>query len=302
MRIPNARVSNATAISIIVLAISIVYFAKELSDFTSMIPGLVNEIHSIQEKVDPVIKESEDIREFIPGVLKEVESLLAEISPLIREFSEVRSQIPEILDEAALHRVTVDNLILEATEYRKQIPFITQEREAVEKLITEVINESQLVRQTVPEILAEVEAVRIEIPKFLHQAQEISDNIKRAGLEASEGAVQGVISGIIKAPFSMIFGWGNPITSSNQELSEEDRTFMQEAALKLLNSGEDSEQIQWENPGTKVSGVAVIEEMSVTMKSTCKTIKVTLARDGTVFNEGIATICQKPGESWVLSE
>ncbi|MCZ6674190.1 MAG: hypothetical protein O7C75_14770 [Verrucomicrobia bacterium] len=119
--------------------------------------------------------------------------------------------------------------------------------------------------------------------------------------KTSEGVVKGVVTGIIKAPFSVISGLGKSIFPSSK-LTDTDKSLMAEAAIKLLNSGEKADQKKWENPESGINGTAMIEFISIDSGGTCKTIKVRLYKKGRKIDEGSAKVCRQPGEFWVLVE
>ncbi len=245
MPTPKTAATYLLSIGLLSLAGALIYFTYAFSKFAVSLPDLITEIQTTQDKFDPIVKEVSDIKMLIPSIVDEAELIRQEIPPIVKEIGEIRKQLPSIVEEAG--------------RYREQIPAILQQVEEIQKQIPPIVEELKNVRETIPGILAEVEAVRAAIPGYLDQAEGIASDIEGAGQKAGEGAVQGVFTGIIKAPVSIVSSFGDNVFNS-QHLNAADRALMRQAGGELLGEGKGKkgDEIDWKNPDSGVKGTLSI--------------------------------------------
>ena len=265
---------NFLAFSLICLAGSIVYFTVELGNVSKEIPDILDSIETTADKVEPVVKEVGQFRELIPTITNEVSAIRKQVPSIISEVSEVRKQIPDILKEVK--------------EVRQQIPIIVKE---VEKI-----------RPLVPQVLEEVKKTREAIPPMLSKADKIVSKAKDIGKKTSEGAVTGVFTGILKAPFKIVGGFGKAIfgglTDEIEGVTTKDKMLSENAAKELLSSGEPWQTKTWSNPDSKNSGSVTLKEMTEIDQRSCRTLNFKIKVDNKNRVNRDVTICLNEDSEW----
>jgi len=157
----------------------------------------------------------------------------------------------------------------------------------------------------VPEILKEVETTRKSIPPLMDRADALIEKARVAGKEASEGAVTGIFTGIIKAPFALIGGAGESIASVpdkyEKDFNDDDYGMIEETTLNLLNNGAEGDSKKWANPDTDNRGTATLTkvyiEEGVFSDTECREINVKLFTGDKEINDTTRKIC-KDDEKW----
>lgn len=264
--------SYALALSLMCLAASIAYFAQQLSSlekvatsvalYRDVAPELVEEVAKITESIPLVVDEVSAVREEIPLIMQEVAAVRATIPSVLAEIKAVRLEIPSVLSEASALR-------------KETIPAVLQETEVLQKTtIPAVLAESKALRnKTIPAVLTEVELSRKELPGLLDQANEVA---RAAGKSASEGAVSGLFTGIIRAPINIVGGMGGSIFAG-KKLSKEDFEKVTETSHKVLSTDLLNATEHWNNPSSGHSGTVTITSMSAQGDDHCRVLSLTFS-------------------------
>lgn len=208
-----------------------------------------------------------------PAILGGIEKTSKQIEPVLSEFYKIRELIPPI--------------VTEVTEIRKQIP--------------KILNEVEQVRILVPPILEEVKLTREAIPTMLTRADNLVNNAGNIGKKSSEGAVSGVITGIIKAPFKLIGGAGKSLfKSQSHKISDKDRQLIEETALRVLSSANVGETQNWNNPDSGNNGVITLKEIKTIDKRQCSVLTLSVnIKNSKPVKEKI-TSCLNDDNKWEL--
>ena len=261
MSSPKSFGIHLLSLSLFCLAGALVYFTVTLAGIASDLPVLIKEVQAAQDRFDPVVEEAHSIQALIPEILDQSERIRQEIGPIVDEVGSLREQLPSLLEEASRYREAIPSVLQEAAAYREQIPALLEQIESIQLQIPPLLAEIENARETIPSILAEVEAVREAIPGYLREANEISQNLDTIGQKAGEGAVQGVVTGIIKTPVNLMSNLGNNVLSASQ-FTEADKAILKDTVASLIRDGAVGDQMDWKNPKTGARGTITILSLS----------------------------------------
>lgn len=285
----------AVALSITFLSAAIVYFAQQLSAldnaakslavYQDSMPGLIEEIASIRAEVPEVLAESKAIRLALPEILAEVKAVRSETVPaLISETKALRTTvIPDLLNESsALRKNTIPNILKESTALR-------------ENTIPDILKESSALREkTIPDLLKEVKISREEMPALLDQANEIA---RSAGKNASEGAVSGFFTGVIRAPVNIVSSVGGSVFKG-KALSSDDHQRISEATHKVLLADFLHAKETWENNKSLHHGDVIITSMSVNGDDLCRTLTLSAFKRKQSLAKSKLNVCRNSSGIW----
>lgn len=270
--------SYVLSISLFSLAAALVYFTVELTRVANQIPAILGSVEHTSEKIEPVVREVSAIRELVP--------------PIISEVTELRKQIPLILEEVKQTRALVPPVLEEVKQTRQLMPAILKEVKQTRKLI--------------PSILQEVEKTREALPPMLVKADKIVSDARQLGQKTSEGAVTGVITGIIKAPFKLVGGLGKSIFGSldieAQGLTKEDRDMSLNTANELVTSGKVGETRSWSNPDSGNKGSVTLKEEKVIDDRKCRVLSFAINTDSAKGIKKDVTVCLNDEAEWETLE
>lgn len=280
------------ALSLFSLAGALVYFSIKVSEVTQTLPAILEGIEQTSAKIEPVLAEVSGIRDLVPPILEEVRKTRKAIPPILKEVEQIRKQVPPILEEVA------------AT--RKQIPDIIKSTDKASDAVTKAALEVAATRKVIPDVLDEVEKTREAIPPMLDKADRIVANAGNIGKDASEDAVTGVFTGIIKAPFKLVGSIGKSITGALgagvEALSGDDEKMITDFSNELLMSGIVGETHSWVNPenGNK-NTVSLIETRTIDGQQ-CKIVHVEVHSSNNKHIDNNITACLNDESEWELIE
>lgn len=287
--------SYAIAVSILCLAASIVFFAKQLSSlekvadtlavYRDVAPELITEVANISDQIPLIVKEVESIRTQIPAVLAEVSALRKDTIPAILQTADV------------LQNTTVPALLVESKALREDtIPLVMKESVALrEQTIPAVLLESKNLRErAIPAILLEVKKTREELPMLLTQATTVA---KSAGKNASEGAVSGFFSGIIKAPINLISG-AEGAFSKSENLSDADQKLITEASMLTLQKNYLGAVQKWSNSKNGHKGNVTLTAMVVNGDERCRELTYRGFKRRREVGKSLMTLCHDEKGQW----
>lgn len=300
---PSAQQQNnygryAIAVSVLCLAASITYFAQQLSSLEK-----VAETLAVYRDVAPeLVAEVASISEKIPSVVDEVAAVRAEIPAVVAEVTAVRAQIPAVLDEvSALRRETIPAVLVEIDALRKTtIPAVLDESQSLRSdTIPMVVTESTALReQTIPALLSEVKITREQMPELLAQANEVA---RSAGRNASEGAVSGFFTGLVRAPLNIASGVSESMFKG-KSLTEIDKQMLTEASHKVLAKDYLEAKEVWENTASGRRGEVTISAMSVADDERCRTLSFNGYHKRKSLGATNVNVCHDAKGVWTIVE
>ena len=119
-------------------------------------------------------------------------------------------------------------------------------------------------RKTIPLVLEESEKIRQDMPQYIESLNDIVSRVQDTGKQVGEGAVQGVVEGVVKTPFSFIssvFGaFGGRKESAN--LSEQEEKLIEEATLKLLKENQIGTQVSFLSTTSRFEGTVALLDIN----------------------------------------
>jgi len=206
-----------------------------------------------------------------PAILDGIEDTSQKIEPVLKEVYKIRELIPPI--------------VIEVTEIRKQIP--------------KILNEVEQVRILVPPILEEVKLTREAIPPMLTKADDLVNKAEDIGKKSSEGFFSGFLTGIVKAPFTIIGGAGESLFGqASKQMTEKDKQVIEVTALRLLSSEKIGETESWSNPDSGNNGVITLKEIKIISNRQCKVVNFIVNIKHSKPIKENATACLRDDNKW----
>ena len=280
---------------------------KEVSPTVEAIERVRLEVAEVRKLVPQVLAESAAVRAQIPSVLAEVEQVRNSIAPVLDEVSEIRRQIPPLLQR-------IDESVAVADQTQRQIPAILDTadraiasvdatRAQIGPLVPEVLTEIRLTREKVDPTLDRVDGM-IEDAYF--RARDTIATAQGAGQEASEGAVKGLFTGILKLPFKLIGTLASPIVNSikpdvARQLTQEDVDLMGEAGKRASDSGRLDQAHQWENPDSGKSGSITLIRRFKLEQSDCVEARITINDPNKRILDKLESYCRNTDGEWAAT-
>jgi len=300
------KASYTLAFSQFSLAAALIYFTIEISGIVIQIPDILSSVEKTSEKINPIVSEIGKVREQIPLILKEIEEVRKQIPPVLDEVKELRQQLPAILVEVKEVREQIPAVLVEVKEIRQQVPLVLTEVKLYRQQIPLILDEVEEVRILVPDILTEVASMREAIPPMLVQGERMIREARTAGKEASEGAVTGVFTGIIKAPFKLVGGLGRSMFGSSSHdiagFTEGDKNLAGNIAVTILEHGKLGEKLTWANPESGNDGTITFFETKKIDGKECRVFRNVVRIAGNEKINNNITACQNKDSEWDMIE
>jgi uncharacterized protein YoxC len=281
------------------VAIAIGYFGYVLTQINASLPGILDEVQVTQDKFEPVLNEVTEIRLLVPGIVEEVELVRQTISPFIDEVGLIREQIPGIMEEVRHIRRQIPEITTDVDAIVAQIPPILEEVAAIRtETIPPLLAEVASIRtETIPPIIDRVEAIHEDMPGYFDRADRLVAEARVAGQQASEGAVSGLFTGIIKAPLSLVSGVGNAL-GRKIEATDEDRKLALRAAEIVLQSDIKGTSETFENPKTEFTGTITLRSVRKIKGTVHKTLRLVTHKKGKKLAEVDVEVAVSVGGTW----
>ncbi len=295
------------AFALLALAVAIAYFAYEIGKVREQVPEILAQVESTSNEIGPVVSEISDIRELIPPILEEVAATRDVIPSILEEVAATREVIPPILEQVEETRKIVPPILAEVEQTRKQIPDVLKSVDNVSWAVVQTTKEMKALRPVIPEVIAqidattqEIEATRNSIPPTLDRLDLMIERARVAGREASEGAVTGIFTGILTAPFRLVGGMGSMVAPGSEAakyFSERDYELMREAVRPLSQATTGFTQ-SWQNPESDTRGNLTLVQIYKYEGTECRDIKNQAWKGADKIYDDVVTFCMNGDGTW----
>ena len=258
--------------SIFLLAAALIAVALEIRSLQHDLPELLVEVNTGLDKLGPALKDVDAVRKLIPPILAEIKATREVVPSVVAEVAAVRQALPPLIDTSA---------------------------EAINNASTAV----RAVEPHIPGVLTEVKKTREALPGLLDRADQVVARAGQVGQQAGKGAAQGVITGIISAPFQLIGqagrGLGDAIGLRAQaDFTSEDERLASEATRVVVEAGKAGARKAWTNKDSGNRGSAELLAQVARDGQPCMTVRHHIKlKSGTVHERDI-DICKQPDGSW----
>ena len=245
-------------------SLSVLMLALSIIYFSYSLLTIVRSIPALREDIEAVAESLQPISVTVAG--------LAETIPvLVAESEAIREALPPVLSEVQALRT-----------------------EVMPPLMTELAG----YREMAPAVLSEVETLRTSLPPMMTQASSLVQDARVAGREASEGAVSGLFTGLVKMPMNMVTGASGAMIAGNQYLNIEDAERIQRKGFELLARGSEGESTDWKNAKTKMSGKITLLDSFTKNDQQCRRIRVKTLRRNKPVDEREISACLDGNNEW----
>ena len=258
---PFARfIKLLTALGMIILAASIVFFSIELSQFRQQLPILLKQIDETTQRVSPIIDEINDIKKFIPQIIQQSEGY--------------QQQIPIILTQVSAINLSIKPILEQSQQWQSKLPKLLK---AISETNKTIGNTNKIIAKALPQIpliLDESKALRAEIPEMLDKTESLMGQAEQAGKDASKGLVTGFVGGILSTPFTLLDNIGSNTIKKlhlkdGRSLSKEDRKYYDKAMARLMEKPKKGAKQTWSNSKSGNKGSIIIDKIVKQGESKC---------------------------------
>jgi surface antigen/uncharacterized protein YoxC len=270
----RARLVSTTVLSVALfaLALALAYVAYQVGALRQQLPELLASVESTSQKVEPVLHEVDAIRDLIPSILAESKAIRELIPGVVTEVSEVRKALPPLVDTSA-------------------------------KAINNASDAIRTIEPQIPAVLTEVRKTREALPGILDRAERVVTSAQTAGQKAGAGAVQGVLGGIVTAPFKLIGGVGKDLKSmmgfdEHHVFTGADEQLALGATDSVIKQGEVGAKSSWKNPESKNRGSAELVDKWTRDGQSCVTVRHRVEFATASAQTKDIKLCQRPDGQW----
>lgn len=310
------------------IAAAIVYFAYQLAQINNNLPAVMVSIDQVSKQIEPTLEEVrgirqevEEVRRLVPEILAEVAEVRKQIPSMVAEVTELRQQVPPILVqiEAINQQIDpilarIDKTVAVVDNTQRQIPQIiitadnaiaalNQARVEVVPLVPKALDEIRLTREKIDPTLDRVDDL-VEDAYF--KATDAIGAADKAGQEASEGAIKGFFTGLIKLPFELIGTLASPILNSidkdvAKQLTEKDIELMTEAGKRAVESNRVDRERRWKNPDSGNSGSMTLIRKYQLQGNDCVETRVRINNKRKQIMDKLDNFCLNQENEWILA-
>lgn len=270
------------SLAIFMMSLSILYFSWVIYSVNASIPMVADKIEQASNAVNSAVNQ--------------VNTLSNDISAGLIEFEKINALIPKILSESAEVRSQTNLVLLKASEFNDRIPSLLDESRNIRESIPLILEDIARTRDTVDKSMAELRRLREEIPGLMADANALIEKADKAGIKASEGAVSGVFTGIVKAPYNIIRNVVIKEGSGTRELTVRDRSILTGTVKKLLRNDTLGERLKFENEVTNLTGFVELVSQSSEENEPCRSVRIVIGKSYDLTKR----ICQDADKQWYL--
>ena len=311
------------------LAAAIFYFAFQLYQINQNVPAISQSVDRVSRQVAPSLEEAQAIREELAEFRKLIPSLLERVDNSVAVMDETQRQIPQIISatEKALAVIdetrqqipqilsTAENAVAAINETQQQIPQIVntaenaivalnQTRDEVLPYISLSLEEVRLMRKAMEDSLDRIDILIDDANDKALNAIVLAGD---AGKKASEGAVSGFFTGLIKLPFQWIGTLASPIVNTMdadiaKKLTEKDLELIASASKKAVEAKKIDRTWKWNNPKSGNSGSLTIIRKYEIRSHACVEVQVRVSIKGKEKMNEPNELCLNKDKKWVEAE
>jgi len=322
-------VENLASLSRFALAAAIFYFAFQLYQINQNVPAISQSIDRVSRQVEPSLEESQAIREELAEIRKLIPSLLERVDKSVAVIDDTQRQIPQIISatEKAIAVIsetqqqipqilsTTENALTAINETQQQIPQIVN---TAENAITALNLTRDELMPYIPLTLEEVRLMRKTMEDSLDRIEILIDDANDkalnaillagdAGKKASEGAVSGFFTGLIKLPFKLVGTLASPIVKTidvdvAKKLTEKDLELIATASKKAVEAKKIDRAWKWNNPKSGNSGSLTIIRKYEIRSHVCVEVQVRVSIKGKEKMNETDNLCLNNDKKWVEAE
>jgi len=311
------------------IAAAIIYFAYQLAQINDNVAVVTQSVDQVSQHIGPTLEEVREIRleiaqvrKLIPDILAEVAEVRQQIPEILAEVAEVRQQIPLIVEQVEsinknidpiLQRIDKTVAVVDATQ--RQIPQIIS---TADDAIVAINDTREEVLPYLPATLEEIKLTRDSINPTLDRVEDLVDDTfikatetiasaKDAGKKASEGAVTGFFTGLIKLPFKFIGSLASPIVDDldaevARQLTDKDIKLMAEAGVEAIKSKTTGKDWSWKNPKSGNSGSITIIRKHQLHGLQCVEARIFISNKSRQIMDEIDDFCLSKENKWINVE
>jgi len=278
---------SALGIGMLALAAALVYATYQTGTVWQSLPDALTRLDKTTEKLQPAVNEVESVRKLIPPILEEVKAVRKLVPPTLAEVKAVREALPPVVKEVS--------------EVRKTLPPLVN---ASATSLREASNAVLVIEPHINPVLEEVKNTREALPGIIDQADKVVGRASSVGKEASQGAVQGVFSGIILSPFRLIGDAGKGLfgvmgLDAQSGLNAKDERMAAMATQEVLKTGKIGAKQIWRNEDSNNSGSALLVEQNNREGMNCYTVRHHVVFATKKTYDADINMCQQPDGEWV---
>jgi surface antigen/regulator of replication initiation timing len=308
----NTTIDLLATASRFAIAAAIIYFAYQLAQINDNVPVITQSVEQVSRHIEPTLEEVKQVRleiarvrELVPDILAEVTKVRQQVPPIIAQVESVNQQIDPLLSRLEKTVAVID-------ETQQQIPQILNTaddaivalnatRKEVLPMVPQVLEEIKLTRESIDPTLDRVDGL---VEDVFFKAQNAITAAEGAGKKASEGAVSGFFTGLIKLPFKFIGSLASPIVDSldvnvARKLTEKDIELLAEAGTQAIKSKNIGKERRWENPKSGNSGSITIIGRYALQGLECVEARVRVSRKGKQIGDDLEKFCLNEKNEWV---
>ena len=324
----NSTIELLATASRFAIAAAIVYFAYQLAQINNNVEVVTQTVDQVSQHIQPTLAEAKAIRleivearKLVPKILQEVAEVRKQIPPVVAEVAELRHQVPPILAQVKAINNQIDPILKRVDksvaalgDTNKQIPQIlestdnavaafNQIREEIAPLVPLTLEEIRLSREKIGPTLDRVDDL---VDEVYYKAQDAIAAVQTAGQEASEGAVKGFFTGIIKLPFELVGTLASPIIKNidkdvAKQLTEKDIELMGATGRSLVESGKLGKERRWANSKSGNSGSITLMRKFKVDEADCVEARVTINNRRKEILNKLESYCKHQGGKWILA-
>jgi surface antigen len=296
---------------LLALAVGLIYLTYTLVGLLQTVPAILAQVEQTSAMIDPIVQEVDKVQAQIPPILKEVRLTRELVPPILKEVRLTRDLVPPILKEVGAVREQLPAVLAEVAAVRKEVAAVRAALpplvETAAKSIQQASDSVQLIDQQIPPILSEVRQTREALPGLLDRADQLVANAGNVGRKASQGAVTGVLGGIIIAPFRLLGEAGQGLASAmkldpSTGFTPEDDRLATEATDAVIKTGQIGAQRNWQNPASKNSGTVTLLDQKMRDGEPCFKVKQFVALSSGKTHSAELLFCQHPDGTWAAEK
>jgi len=311
------------------IAAAIVYFAYQLSQINNNVTIVTQSVDQVSQHIEPALEEARairqevsEVRQLVPEIMTEVAEVRKQIPEVVAEVAEVRKQIPPLLAQVESINQQIDPILLRVDktvavvdETQQQIPQILSTaddaivaldatRKEVLPLVPPALEQIKLSRESIDPTLERVEEL---VDDVYFKATDVIDGAQKAGQEASEGAVKGFFTGLIKLPVEFVGSLASPIVKQFdkkvvEQLTERDIELIAKTANRAVELGKINKERRWENPKSGNSGSITVTRKFQLQNLECAEARIRISNKRKEILDLLDEFCRNEENKWVAAK